>query len=149
LFEWAEHARRAFVREPEILRQFSSGTLGLARMLEAIDTALSLLVEQGFTELDALDAFYLVTQSAVGAAVTQLRDLKMADDGHAVDDEFNGLLERRPASELVHLRRLSAAGASMSRSFDDKIVTVLAGLAVRRGEDWQDVVARLRPPPSS
>jgi AcrR family transcriptional regulator len=143
LFQWAEHARRAFVADPGLLRQFAEGKLGLARMFEAIDTALGLLVRQGFSETDALDAFYLVSQLAVGAAVSELRRQQMERDGHAEEHEYRRLLARKGPEELPHLRRLAENGSSLSRSFADETITVIAGLAVRRDEPWRDVVAQL------
>jgi hypothetical protein len=144
LFQWAEHARRAFVADPGLLRQFAEGRLGLDRMLEAIDTALGLLVRQGFAEADALDAFYLVSQLAVGAAVQELRARQMELDGHAEDHEYRRLLARKGPDELPHLRRLAESGSSLRRPFADEAMTVIIGLAARRGEQWLEVAGVLQ-----
>lgn len=132
LFEWADYARRAFASEPELLKHYVDGRLGLDRMVAHIDSALELLVRSGFSEQEALDAYYLVTQFALGAAVTEIRERQ--------GQNYQQVLAEHSDGELVHLRRLVASGVSMVRPFRDEVLTVLAGIAVRRGENWRDLV---------
>jgi hypothetical protein len=42
------------------------------------------------------------------------------------------------------LRSVLADSSSARQPFPDQLATVLAGVAVRRGEDWQDVAGWVR-----
>jgi AcrR family transcriptional regulator len=143
LLEWAEHARRGFVASPALLEQFMHGLFRLDRMVDALDCALSLLIEQGFSARDAYDTYYLVTQFAVGAAVTEIRNQEMSDSGHPMGAEYYRILAQRDIAELSSLRSVLATGLPPSQTFPEQLQTVLAGIAVRRGESWRDVVDRI------
>jgi AcrR family transcriptional regulator len=143
LVEWAEHVFRAFSSEPALLTQFADGTLGLPRMLEAIDTALASLVRQGFTEGEAARAFHLVSQSAVGAAIFALRASRMRLEGHPFEHEYRRELARHPAAELPHLRKVAQSGEAFPTDLRADVVTIVVGIAARRGDRWRDVLRRL------
>ena len=74
LLEWARYSHDAFVAQPALLGQFLTGSLGIDRMVTHVDAVLGVLTRQGFTALEALDAYALVSQSAVGAAVAEIRE---------------------------------------------------------------------------
>nr|MDT0666232.1 hypothetical protein [Micromonospora sp. DSM 115978] len=54
------------------------------------------------------------------------------------------ILAQRPSPQLPALRDALADGPPPEPNFVDHVSTVLAGIAVRRGEDWQSVVERVR-----
>lgn len=144
LFEWSNYARRAFVAQPALLGQFTEGGIGLDKMVEHIDTALGLCVRQGFTEQEALDAYYLISGFALGAAIKEIRSKMILETGRTLDVEYRLLLSSTGPGELVHLRRLVDSGVSAEAEFLEEVSTALAGIAVRRGEDWQHVVHLVR-----
>jgi AcrR family transcriptional regulator len=140
LFEWADYARRAFVSQPQLLAQFTDGGLGLDRMVDHIDTAIGLCVRQGFAEREALDAYYLISGFAIGAAVKEIRIRSMAAAGRPVDVEYRVLLARRSAADLPHLRRLVDSGLGAEAEFLQEVTTALIGIAAQRGEAWEELV---------
>ncbi len=140
LFEWADYVRRAFVAEPQVLMQFIDGALGLDVMVEHIDAAIGLCVRQGFSEREALDAYYLVSEVAIGAAGSEIRERAAAEKGRPVEAEYLRLLARRPPEDLPHLRRLIHADIGAAPKFVQEVTTALVGIAARRGDAWQQVV---------
>ncbi|HTR69022.1 MAG TPA: TetR/AcrR family transcriptional regulator C-terminal domain-containing protein [Mycobacteriales bacterium] len=149
LFEWADYARRAFVAQPALLGQFTEGGIGLDKMVEHIDVALGLCVRQGFTEQEALDAYYLISGFALGAAIKEIRSKMMLSTGRTLEAEYRRVLLDVPADRLVHLRRMvetsiSDAADSAETEFVEEVTTALAGIAVRRGDDWEQVVRLVR-----
>ena len=52
-------------------------------------------------------------------------------------------LANRDPDELPHLRSVLADSSSTRASFPEQLATVLAGVAVRRGEDWHDVAGQV------
>lgn len=142
LFEWAEHSRSGFVATPELLEQFLHGSVGFDRMLDLVDRAVGFLIGAGFDAVEAFEAYGLVTQCALGAAVAEIRRTEAAATGHPISDELEREMRARPATELVHLRALATAAAP-EPTFRSQVATVLGGVAVRRGEAWEPIVARI------
>lgn len=140
LVEWARHNHDAFVAQPELLSQFLSGAIGIERMVVAVDAVVGLLMRHGFTAAEAMQAYLLVSQAAIGAAVGEIREAEAARAGRPAIAEFHRELAQRPPDQLPHLRALVAEMQGMTMDFVDRICTVLVGIAVRRGESAQDVL---------
>ena len=105
LLEWTRHAFEVFVAQPEMLNQVQRGVFTIDRMVVLVDAVLAKLTGQGFTEVEALEAFNLTTRIAVGAAVHAIRQNDLGNDRQS---EYHRALAGRPAGELPHLRRLVA-----------------------------------------
>ena len=142
LFEWAEHSRAGFVANPELLEQFLHGSVGFDRILDRVDGAVGYLVAAGFDVTEAFDAYGLVTECALGAAVAEIRAREAEMSGHPIPATVARELNERPIDELVHMRAYGGGGARPA-SFRVQLATVLAGIAVRRGDRWEPVVARI------
>ena len=142
LMEWARHAYEAFVAQPEMLNQFQRGPYGVDRMVVHVDAVVGFLTQQGFTEVDALEAWNLTNRCAVGAALHTIRQAETGTDRLA---EYHRALAARAPNELPNLRRLVAVLGDASPPLEDEIATVLVGIAVRRGEAWEPILERVRP----
>ena len=140
LFEWAEHARAGFTAAPELLEQFLHGGVGFDRMFDHVDSALGLLLRAGFTHAEARDAHTLVNECALGAAVAEIRHAEANRTGHPISVELHRHLAQRRPDELLSLRGLVASNPR-EQSFQQQVCTVLVGIAVRRGEPWDEVAA--------
>jgi AcrR family transcriptional regulator len=137
LLEWAQHARTSFTAQPELLGQFVQGVIGIDRMIGHVDAVVGLLTRQGFSPADALDAFRLVGATALGAAVGDLRQAE-AHGGKAEVATYHRVLSERDPEDLPNLRALLSS-PYVPQSFEEKICTVLIGIAVRRGEPWKRI----------
>ena len=70
LYEWAAYTRRAFASDPELLKHFIDGAIGPEVMTPNVDAALGLCMRQGFTAVEAHEAHQLVSECALGAAIS-------------------------------------------------------------------------------
>jgi AcrR family transcriptional regulator len=130
LYEWADYARLAFTGQPGLLEQFLNGTIPVEKMLPSIDLVIAVMEREGFLPDDAMRAYLLVSNVAVGAAVAELRgDPATTESVKAATSAGDGRYE--------HLQKVSLTyeGGGVRASFFDQILTVLIGIAVRRGED--------------
>jgi AcrR family transcriptional regulator len=144
--EWAVYIRGAFVSDSELLKQYIDGVLRLEIMADHVDAAIGLCLRQGFTAREALQAYDLVSECALGAAILQIRDQRARQENRPWDLELRQILARGDR-DLPHLDALLAESGSLSpHPFPEQISTVLAGIALRRGESW-DAIAPLLPPP--
>jgi AcrR family transcriptional regulator len=142
LLEWAQYMHRAFVAQPELMNQFLHRAIGVERMVVHVDAMLALLLRHGFEAHEAMDTYVLVSQCALGAALTDIREAEGAREGRPDIVEYHRAIAMRPPEELPSLRALAATPRVTDRpSFEDRIVTLLVGIAVRRGEPWQGIVA--------
>lgn len=139
LLEWARYAYDAFRAQPQLLNQFLHGSISVDRMVTHVDAVVGLLTRQGFSPSEARDAYALVSECAIGAAVNELREVEAARSGHPVVAEYHRVLAERAPHELPNLRRLAAAAVE-SPTLEDQIVTVLVGIAVRRDEPWHAIL---------
>jgi AcrR family transcriptional regulator len=145
LMEWARHMFDAFVAQPEILNQFWKGSSGVDRMVDHVDAVIGFLTQQGFSEIEALEAYSLVSRLVIGATMHNVRE---NETGNELIAEYHRALASRPSRDLPHLRRLVAAmGTSTDVSFEDEIATGLIGIAVRRGEPWEPILDLVRESP--
>ncbi len=141
LLEWATYSHDAFVAQPALLGQFLNSSLGVDRMVSHVDAVIGVLSRQGFSPVEAVDAYEIVSDCALGCAVGEIRQAQAARAGRPVAAEYLRVLATRPADELPHLRALVAARNEHKADFTERVLTVLAGIAVRRGEPWQPVLA--------
>jgi AcrR family transcriptional regulator len=146
LYEWAEYNRSAFTSDPGLLKQYTDGALGIEVMADSIDAILALCVRQGFSAIEALNAYHLVSDCAIGAAVSQIREDQARAEGHPFYRELRRILAvgDRP---LPHLAMISGEVEFWSSArFRAHITTVLIGIAVQRGESPGEVAALLAAP---
>jgi AcrR family transcriptional regulator len=140
LLEWAEYSHDAFVAQPALLGQFLNGSLGVERMVTHVDAVVGVLTRQGFTPAEAVDAYDLVSECALGAAVSEIRFGEAARSGRPVLAEYHRVLATEPPDAFPHLRTLVSSLDGRPGSFVDHVVTVLVGIAIRRGEDWRSIL---------
>jgi AcrR family transcriptional regulator len=141
-YEWADYIRRAFVRDPDLLKHFIDGAVGADLMAPTIDAAIGLCVRQGFTARQALEAYNLVSECALGAAISAIRAERSRRDGTPLDLEVRSLLAH--GQPLPHLARLLEEGPLPdSLPFPPPVAAVLAGIAALRGEPVAEILALL------
>jgi AcrR family transcriptional regulator len=142
LLEWAQYMHRAFVAEPQLMNQFLHRSIGVERMVVHVDAMLALLLRHGFDPHDAMDAYVHVSQCAIGAALTDLREAEGAREGRPDIVEYHRALAMSPPDELPSLRRLASTPRVTPRpTFEERICTLLVGIAARRGEPWDAIPA--------
>jgi AcrR family transcriptional regulator len=143
--EWAGYTRRAFVGDPELLKHFIDGAVGADVMAPAVDAAIGLCMRQGFTASQALEAYDLVSECALGSAIGAIRAERSRREGSPFDLEIRSLIAR--GADLPHLSHLIDEGPFPgSVPFERQISAVLAGIAAQRGESWAEIQALLPPP---
>lgn len=142
LREWARYSRSSFVDDPEILTQFLSGALSVERMVDVIDSVIQVLTGQGFEPHEAMEAWDAVGRCALGAAVEAIRQHAGAEAGRPLVPEVHRLLAERPPEDLPGVRAVFAGyDKDLIAEFEEDLTTLLVGIAVRRGEPWEPVVA--------
>ena len=145
LREWARHVYRSFVDEPEVLSQWTSGALKWDSMVDVVDSVIQVLGRAGFDPPEAVAAFDTVARYAVGAAMHEIRQLGALKEGRSTLAELHATLAIRPG-ELPGVRALLEVPPIPSgNEFDDRLTTVLVGIAVRRGDDAGAVLERAAP----
>ncbi len=86
----------------------------------------------------------MVTSCALGSAVNAIREQRAVAAGRPEAVAFQKLLDDRSHDDLPHLRALLAEiRLTPLDSFEARVTTVLAGIAVRRGDDWQEIVTKV------
>lgn len=142
LHEWAAYNRRAFIADPELLKHFIDGAVGPELTAPAIDRAIGLCMRQGFTAREALEAYNLVSECALGSAISTIRAERSRREGSPFDLEVRTLIAR--GEDLPHLRRLlDEESLPDAVPFLRQVATVLAGIAALRGEPWPEIQALL------
>ena len=143
LLAWGHHNRDSFVAEPALLGQYLDGAITADVIVDNIEAILAPLVAQGFTAAEAHNAFQLVANCALGSAVNAIREERAVDADRPDAEVYARIVAERP-DELPHVRALLAEiQAKPLDSFEQRITTVLAGIAARRGDDWHAIVERL------
>jgi AcrR family transcriptional regulator len=144
LYEWAEYNRDIFLAQPGLLARYVEGAIPAEAIAGNVDVILGVLVAQGFTILEANEAYELVTSCALGTAIGTLRERESAEAGVPVAARLQDVLDAHGPDDLPHLRHLIADVAKRGRPpFPDRIATVVCGIAARRGEDAAAVVGVL------
>ncbi|MFD0690684.1 TetR/AcrR family transcriptional regulator [Actinomadura fibrosa] len=141
---WADYIRRAFAADPELLKQYVDGAFGAEVMADHIEAAIGLCVRQGFTEPEAFALYELVSECALGAAISEIRAGRSARAGEPLDLQLRALLARREPGALPNVRRLLGHGEPPRPAFADRVAAVLAGVAATRGGDPEDAVRHVR-----
>jgi len=139
---WARYTRSVLADRPELVEHFVSGGLDDDRLIEVIGHALDVLVRDGFEPVAALDAWQAVSTIALGSAVEDIREGVAAAQGRPWMSRVFAALARREPDELFALRAVAAAGRLpvAEGAFEDRLTTVLVGIAVRCGLDVDDEV---------
>ncbi|MGH2685313.1 MAG: TetR/AcrR family transcriptional regulator [Actinomycetota bacterium] len=141
LLEWARYNRDAFLAQPGLLAQYLEGAISAESIAGNVDVILGLLVRQGFTITEANAAYNLVTSCAIGTAVGVIREREAQKVGRGALAEHQRVLDASGANDLPYLRALlTDLPTAGYPSFGERITTVLIGIAIRRGEDWRDVL---------
>ena len=143
LLEWARYNRDAFVAEPGLITQYVEGAIAAESWAGNIDAVLGLLVRQGFTIEQANDAYELVSACGLGVALGTVRELRSAESGQSTLQKHRDVLAAANPEELPYLRQLLGTSGPKRQSFDERIVTVLRGVAARQGLDWEPIGAVL------
>jgi AcrR family transcriptional regulator len=144
LYEWAAYNRDAFLAQPGLLTQFLDGAISAESIAGNVDAVLGLLVRQGFSILDANAAYELVTSCALGMSVMAIREREAERSGRPLRDVTAAVLDQSAPDELPHLRALFDEVVGQGRQpFHVAIGTVLCGIALREGEDWEPIQAML------
>jgi AcrR family transcriptional regulator len=141
LLEWAYYVHDAFVAQPALLGQFLSGSISIEHMAEHMDAVLGVLTRQGFSPRDAIEAYGLVNDCALGAAVTEIRQIEAARAGRELFTEYRRMLTHEPSDALPNLRKVATITIPMKRDVTDRILTLLIGIAARRGESWKPILS--------
>ena len=137
LYEWAGYNRDAFLAQPGLLARFLGGGVPAEAIAGNVDTILGFLVRQGFSIVDANEAYELVSTCALGTVLGVLREHR--PDGPAEATPWEAPAGAGP-DRYVHLRQLAEQVAVVGRApFHRRVGTVLCGIAVRRGEDWAPI----------
>jgi AcrR family transcriptional regulator len=144
LYQWAVYNRDVFLAQPGLLAQYLEGAISAEAIAGNVDTILGVLVRQGFSVLDANDAYELVTSCGLGTAVATLREREASEAGQPNLVTHPAVRARMEAGDLPYLRALVEEIRGHGRApFDDRIATVLCGIALRHGEDWEPIAALL------
>ena len=108
--------------------------------MDVVDSVIQVLGRAGFDPPDAVAAFDTVGRYAVGAAVHRIREIGAMKEGRSTLAEL-ARDHRHPARRALRGARLSRRAANPDgHEFDDRLTTVLVGIAVRRGEDTAAVL---------
>jgi AcrR family transcriptional regulator len=143
LLEWGFYTRNVFASDPVLLKQYIGGGIGVEVMADKIDAAMALCIRQGFTARDALHAQSVVADCALGAAVAQVREDQARAEGRPFHRELRRILATGD-QPLPHLAVIADDPEwEPSSRFRTEITTILIGIAVRRGEDPDEVAVLL------
>jgi len=144
LREWARYTRTVLAERPELLNQFVTGGLDDDRLIEVIGRTLDVLNRNGFEPDAAFAAWEAVGTMALGAAVDDIREAAAENDGRPWPARVFSTLARQEPDELPTLRSIMAGGHQRDRdvSFEERLTTVLVGIAVRNGLPVDDDVVR-------
>jgi AcrR family transcriptional regulator len=140
LLEWAHYVHDAFVAEPALLGQFLNGSIGIERMAPHMEAVLDVLTRQGFSAVDAVDAYGLVNDCALGAAVTEIRRTEANRSGRQMSEEYHRILAEQTSDTFPNLRKVGDKMTTMTGNVTDRILTLLIGIATRRGESWEPIL---------
>jgi AcrR family transcriptional regulator len=135
LREWARYTRTVLAARPELFNQFVTGGLDDDRLIEVIGRTLDVLNRDGFEPRAAFAAWEAVGTMALGAAVDDIRETAAENDGRPWMSRVFASLARRQPDELPTLRSIAAGGyeRDLDASFEERLTTVLIGIAVRNG----------------
>jgi AcrR family transcriptional regulator len=138
LREWGRHTRTAMAANPALIQQYLAGGLSDERVVASIGRVLEVLVDAGFTPDEAAHAWGTVAAVALGSAV---QDVRLAtEEASTWRARTRAVLERHDTGSLTAMRALAGDGADGDAVFEDRLTTVLAGIALRAGLDLDEPV---------
>jgi AcrR family transcriptional regulator len=149
LLEWAHYVHGAFVTQPALLGQFLNGSIAVDRMASGMDAVFGVLSRQGFSPIEALEAYALVNDCAFGAAVAEIRHMESGGRRREPFTEFSDILADEPSDALLHFRRVASSAKYPKNTFNDRVRTLLVGIAARRGDSWTQILDLTYTPPMS
>jgi hypothetical protein len=119
--------------EPELLDLYREGGVDTDRMVDVIGSTLDVLCRDGLTPEQAMAAWDAVSSLALGYALNDQRERALTEAGRPWFARIHATLAHRGADEQPTLRALTAGGEPPDRDqvFEDRITTVIVGLAVR------------------
>jgi AcrR family transcriptional regulator len=142
LRQWARYSRSAMVDEPQVFEQFLAGAVSWERVVEVVDHVIGVLTQQGFTALQALAAWDAVGRLALGAAAEAVRFDQGSRSGRLPVAEWHRILAAAGPDQLLGARAvLESRDWDLEAAFEDELTTLLVGIAVRRGEQWEPLEA--------
>jgi AcrR family transcriptional regulator len=149
LQEWATYNRDAFLAQPQLLTQYLDGMISTEAIASNVDAILGLLVRQGFGIIEASAAYDLVTSCALGTALGAIREREALAAGRSLSDAHKAVLIHAEPDALPYFRDLFDQLSTTGRQpFGEQIATVLCGIAIRQGLDWEpirDLLEQARP----
>ena len=151
LREWSRYTR-ASMAEPELMDLYRSGGVDTDRMIDVIGSALDALCRHGFTPEQALLAWDATSNVGLGSAVADLRERALTTAGRPWLARVHAALAQRDPEEQPSLRALvdRGGGADRDDAFEERLTTMIIGLAVRYDLPVDDeVLGRSRPPRSA
>lgn len=131
LLDYASYVHRALTDEPELVNQLLTGGIGDERHAETLEHVLGVLERHGFSPLEALDTYRVVSQAIVGAAVATISRAAARSAGQPVIAELHRVLARRGDDELPLVREVLE---EIDRDHDDPtrlVRIVVEGIASR------------------
>lgn len=131
---YAGALRAALLRFPGRISHVHPGAPDTPTSLDHVETVLSVLTRAGFSDGEAMATFFVVVDMAFGFVHRELEtaaEMRAGRDYHRLF--YRALAERHP-DELAVLRRLSFSELAPDEQFAETLRTVLAGVAVGRGE---------------
>ena len=148
LLQWAVHTRTAFVGDPALLDQFLDGVISPESVLHNVEAILDLLVRQGFSPVDALRAFELVSTCALGSALGDVRDRRSVESGRGSRSDTLRALTADDPSDLPLLRTTASRDVDADEEAIAQFCAVILGIAALRGDDLDAVATALGTPPT-
>lgn len=143
-YEWAFYIRQAFAADPELLKHFIDGAVTMDIMAPHLEATVKVCTRQGFSAVEAMHANELVSGCAIGVAIEQIRYERAKAEGRPNDIELRRILACGD-QDLPHLASLLDQPAPFAPApFHEQITTVLAGIALRRGESFAEIELLLR-----
>jgi AcrR family transcriptional regulator len=144
LWEWGTYNRAIFLAEPGLLAQYLDDSLAAEAVAANVEAILRRLVEEGFSLLEANAAYELVSATAIGFAVANIRERHMVEGGWTLRTTYREVLARPGADDLPHVRQLlTDVREHGRRPFDEQLTTVIRGIAVGRGARWAPIAKQL------
>ena len=136
LLEWARYSHDAFVAQPALLGQFLSGSLGVDRMVTHVNAVIGVLFRHGFSPIEAVDAYD--SSAIVPSAPRSARFAKpKRPERVARSQRVPPCPCHRTAGCAPAPARAGGGQTDAPTDFTGRIITVLAGIALRRGEPWE------------
>ena len=144
LQEWAAYNHDIFLARPALLAQYLEGAIPMETIAANVDRILGVMVRQGFGAAEANAAYELVTAVALGSAVMTTRERAAVESGASLGAAHRAVMAEHPDHALPYLEALLEEIPRVGRrTFPDRVVTALRGIAAERGIDWPSVEAEL------